>query len=797
MSFEKRTLREKIAIYRTRFIQYTSTVSDPMAPRLSSFFANTNTSLKHLMNRLRHLSLPVVIGIGSLIFILLIISATLTYFFFVSDLATPEKLMNKNNTGLILMDRDGNPFFRGEQARELKIYPIEDMPEYVPQAFIAIEDDQFYSHPGFSITGIVRAVLANFRNTSYSQGGSTITQQLVKNALLTPEKTLTRKYQELILSIEIERRYSKDEILEMYLNSIYFGAGAYGIEEASQTYFDKNVSQLTVPEAAILAALPKAPTALSPFGGNRERLFARQALILEKMGYDPSDFEEVSFAEPSEEEQISLAPHFAVWLRDYLFQKYGEDTVDRLGFRVVTTIDRDLQETGQRLVKQHIANLGRRDASNAGLVSLNPRTGEILTMVGSVDWNNDEFGKFNIAFAKRQPGSTFKPIVYAQAFLEGKHPSDIITDEPINIGGYQPRNSDGTFRGDITIREALGNSLNIPAVKLLEFVGVKDAIELSHKMGILSLSDEQDFGLSLVLGGGEVQLFEITRAYGVFATNGELVASHPILTITDKFGNEIYRYRPQTLQEEEQFNSSSVFSTFLKPKEPFTDQLIGGTTRKNVLDSGVAYLMNTVLSDNGARVAIFGEQNWLTLGGRPVAAKTGTTNDFKDAWTIGYTPDIVTGIWVGNNDGSPMSGLYGSVAAAPIWHGFMSKALAGTEVKQFTRPSTIVEIKLCKDTRTFCSICADEDTYSEYYSKNHLPPENCSAITPTPTPTNTPAPTNTPVPTSTPLPVTPTPTTVPTITPTPTAPLIPLPTSSPVPTSTGIPTNSPTPLITL
>lgn len=736
-----------------------------------------------------HLSLPMMIGVFSLVTIVFILSVIATYVYFVSDLATPERLMNRNNTGLILMDRKEKPFFHTAEARELEIYPISDMPEYVPQAFVAIEDDEFYEHPGFSLRGILRSVVANVKQTSYAQGGSTITQQLVKNALLTPEKSIRRKYQELILSIEVERRYTKDEILEMYLNSIYFGSGAYGIEDAAQTYFNKDVSMLTIEEAAILAALPKAPSTLTPFGGNRERLFARQKLILEKMGVDAKAITDVEFAEEKEETQSDLAPHFAVWLRDYLYQKYGEDNVNRLGFRVVTTLDSEMQQTGQTLVTQHIANLGRRDASNAGLVALNPKTGEILAMIGSVDWNNDEFGKYNIAFAKRQPGSTFKPIVYAQAFTEGKHPADSITDEPININGYQPKNSDGKFRGDVTIRYALGNSLNIPAVKLLEFTGVKDAVDLAHNLGIFSLDTDRDYGLSLVLGGGEVELFEITRAYGVFATNGKLVSSHPILSIKDKFGNEIYKYHPNTLSEDEQFSVSSLFSSFLKPNEPFGDRLIGGTKSEEVLDSAAAYMITAILSDNEARKDTFGEQNWLTLG-RPAAAKTGTTNDFKDAWTIGYTPDLVAGVWVGNNDGTPMSGLYGSQAAAPIWHGFMQKALQGTEVKQFERPSTLIEVKICKETKTYCSLCSDEDTYSEYFAKKYLPAENCTQITATPTPSPTQEPTKQPTsqpPTNSPIP-SPSPSKVPSPSPSPTQIIIPILSDTPVPATSGSPT---------
>lgn len=782
----EKSWKARLQYYSSNVKEKAQHFSESLRPHIHHMKTRLISSFAGFRMWVTHLSLPMMIGIFAMVMIIFIVSAVATYIYFVSDLATPERLMNRNNTGLILMDRHEKTFFQSAEARELALYPIEDMPEYVPQAFIAIEDDEFYEHPGFSLRGILRSVVANLKQTSYAQGGSTITQQLVKNALLTPEKSIRRKYQELILSIEVERRYSKEEILEMYLNSIYFGSGAYGIEAASQTYFDKEVSELTVEEAAVLAALPKAPSALTPFGGNRERLFTRQKLILEKMGVDTSTSQEVTFAAPEEETQIDIAPHFAVWLREYLYQKYGEDNVNRLGFRVVTTLDRDMQLTGQTLVKQHIANLGRRDASNAGLVSLNPKTGEILAMVGSVDWSNDEFGKYNIAFAKRQPGSTFKPIVYAQSFVEGKHPSDIVQDEPINIGGYQPRNSDGQFRGDVTIRNALGNSLNIPAVKLLEFTGVKDAVDLAHDMGVISLDPNVDYGLSLVLGGGEVELFEITRAYGVFATNGKLVPSHPILSITDKFGNEIYRYHPNTVTEDEQFSVSSIFSSFLKPNEPYGDRLIGGTKTQEVLDSAAAYMVTSILSDNEARKDTFGERNWLTLG-RPAAAKTGTTNDFKDAWTIGYTPELVTGVWVGNNDGTPMNGLYGSQAAAPIWHGFMQRALAGTEVKQFEKPSSLIEVKICKATNTYCSLCSDNDTYSEYYSKRYVPAENCTQITATPTPTPSQEPSEEPTQEPS-LSPSPSPSKEPS--PSPTQIVIPILSNTPTPT-TGV--NSPTP----
>ncbi|PIZ64081.1 penicillin-binding protein [Candidatus Roizmanbacteria bacterium CG_4_9_14_0_2_um_filter_39_13] len=734
-------------------------------------YHRTRIFFKPFVHKARNMSLPMIIGVSAAGVIILISFAVFTYAVFVSDLATPEKLMNRNNTGIILLDRGGKPFYHAENARDVVVYPISQIPDYLIKGVVAIEDEDFYNHSGFSIQGIARAIIANFRASSaYSQGASTITQQLVKNALLTPEKSYKRKLQEVLLSFEIERRYGKDQILEMYLNSIYYGSGAYGIQEASQTYFGKDPSQVSIEEAAILAALPQAPSAMTPFGGDTDRLYARQKIVLERLGFDQTKLPKVTFVE-LQEEKSDLAPHFAVWVRDYLYAKYGEDEVNRLGFRVTTTIDAKYQKIANTLVAQHIKNLGRRDATNAGLISMNPHTGEILAMVGSYDWYDETYGKYNVVFAERQPGSTFKPIVYTLAFVNGKNPEDMIVDEPVNFSGYQPKNNDGTFRGEMTLRRALANSLNIPAVKILSSVGVKEAIQFARQMGIVTLDPKRDYGLSLVLGGGEVTLFELTRAYGVLATGGEFVSSHAILKIEDKYGNEIYQFIPQTHSEKGE-----------EKKEPYENLLIGGTFTKQVVDTAATFLTTSILSDTEARKEVFGESNWLTLG-RPVAAKTGTTNDYRDAWTIGYTPDLVTGVWVGNNDNSPMLGLYGSQAAAPIWHGFMLQALASAPSKEFVIPDEIVKVKLCKDTQKYCSLCTD--TIERYYSKHYIPSEDCSDVTPTPTETPTPEPTSTPkptaVPTSTPiLSNTPIP---PTAEPTPTLTLI----ATPTPTATILP----------
>lgn len=731
MSFEKYKLTVTVDKQNLKTLLHNFSENTP--EKIHIFFQKLKLFLKPYAHRFHNFSLPALIGIGAIGLVILISFVLFTYYVFVGDLATPERLMNRNNTGIILFDRTGEPFYHAAEARDVKVYPIDKMSQFLPQAVIAIEDEEFYTHSGFSVRGILRAIIANLRSSSaYSQGASTITQQLVKNSLLTPKKSYIRKLQEVLLAFEIERKYSKNQILEMYMNSIYYGSGAYGIQEASQTYFGKDPSDLSIEEVAVLAALPQAPSAMNPFTGDAKRLLKRQHAVLERMGKDPDSLPNVVFAKRSEPKS-DLAPHFAVWVRDYLYAKYGEDEVNRLGFRVTTTIDPKYQKIANTLVSQHINNLNRRDATNAGLISMNPHTGEILAMIGSYDWFDETYGKYNVVFAKRQPGSTFKPIVYTQAFVDGKNPEDTLIDEPVNFSGYQPKNNDGSYRGEVTIRRALANSLNIPAVRLLEFVGVKNAIKLARDMGVVSLDPERDYGLSLVLGGGEATLFEMTRAFGVLATGGELVSSHAILKIEDKYGNEIYQFTPQTHSEKGE-----------SKKEPYEHLLIGGAFTKHVVDSAASFLTTSILSDTEARKEVFGETNWLTLG-RPVAVKTGTTNDFRDAWTIGYTPDLVTGVWVGNNDNSPMLGLYGSQAAAPIWHGFMTQALMGTEVLQFEMPSTIIKINLCKANEKRCSLC--EDTFERFYSKNYVPDEDCADITPTPTETPTPKPTDTPKPT--------------------------------------------------
>ena len=597
----------------------------------------------------------------------------------------------------------------------------------------------------------------------------------------------------MILAIEVDRRYTKDQILGMYLNSIYYGAGAYGISEASQIYFGKEVGELTLGEAAVLAALPQAPSRYSPFGGDIEALTARKYTVLDRMaeqGYIEKQVAEetketqVQFIDPPAEAESTDAPHFAVWIRDYLYQKYGEDDVNRLGFRVTTTLDLELQKAAQDIVEKQVAALAAQDVTNGGLVSIDPHTGELIAMVGSYDWSNEDFGKYNIAFAKRQPGSSFKPIVYTQAFREGKKPNDILHDKVTDFGGgYKPKNYDGRVRGDVTVRRALANSLNIPAVELLNEVGIQDTLDLAKELGITSLTDPSRYGLSLVLGGGEVELFEITRAYGVLATGGLFVPTHPILSIEDKFGNSIYEYNPIAKSEKDSFQGNP-FQFFTGGSEPFADKKIGGSGDNEVLKDSEAYITTHILSDNQARSETFGSGSALLLS-RPAAVKTGTTDDYRDSWTIGYTPDLVTGVWIGNNDNSPMGRVAGSVGAAPIWNRFMEAAHKGKQVRQFSRPSTIVEVRVCKNSALrACNDCKEEDRYAEIFIRGNEPKNVCpEELTPTPQPTSEATPTEEPKPEE------PTDTPVPTDTP-------PQPTAAPSPTSAPA-ASTPTPVVTI
>ncbi|MFA4941697.1 MAG: penicillin-binding protein [Patescibacteria group bacterium] len=600
--------------------------------------------------------------------------ATISIILISRNLPDPNRLIDRQIAqSTKIYDRTGETILyeiHGDEKRTL--VNLDEIPDYVKTATIAIEDKDFYKHGGFSIWAMFRTAVTNVL-FGKKAGGSTLTQQFIKNAVLSPEKTYTRKIKELILAYKVEQKFSKDEILQMYLNEIPYGSTAYGVEAASQRYFGKSVKDVNLAEAAILAALPQAPSRYSPYGSNKDLLIQRQHFILDLMkeqGYIPEAKAEAAkqfkLEFKKQEEGNMLAPHFVMYIKEILSEKYGEKMVEQEGLKIYTTLDLYKQKIAEEVItEQAEKNQANYNAGNAALVSLDPKTGQILAMVGSRDYFNDDIdGQVNVTTSSRQPGSSLKPLVYAAAFLKGYTPNTILYDVVTNFSSdpanpYEPHNYDSKERGPVTIRQALAGSLNIPAVKAIYLAGINNVINLAKDFGYTTLNDPDRFGLSLVLGGGEVKLLEHASAYGIFAREGLSVPISALLKIEDKNGN--------------------VIEEFKEPKE------------KRVLDPKIARMVNSVLSDNNARSYIFGGQNWLTLNSRPVAAKTGTTNDYHDAWTMGYTPSIVTGVWVGNSDNAEMKrGADGSVVAAPIWHNYMQRVLGDTPIEEF-RPAEIPE----------------------------------------------------------------------------------------------------------
>ncbi len=591
------------------------------------------------------------------------------------DLPDPDKLLDRNLAqSTRIYDRTGETLLyeiHGDVKRT--IVQLEDIPDYLKWATISIEDKHFYEHSGFDITGFIRAVVINIVSVGQSRpGGSTITQQLVKNAILTNEKKITRKIKELVLSYQIEKKFTKDQILKLYFNEIPYGSVSYGVESAAQIYFGKSVRDVNLAEAAILAALPQSPTYYSPYGSHTDILFGRQQYILDLMveeGYitqeeaDEAKNTEITFESPKES---IVAPHFVFYVKEQLTEKYGEKMVEQGGLKVITSLDTYKQEAAETAVTEGIEKVKSYGGSNASLVAVDPKTGDIVAMVGSVDYfDTANDGNVNVAIRNRQPGSSFKPVAYATAFDKGYTPETMVFDVQTNFGGnpaYMPNNYDGVEHGPVSMRQALAGSLNIPAVKTLYLAGVDATIETARSMGYTTIDDPDRYGLSLVLGGAEVRLLEHVGAYSVFAREGLRHPLNAILRVEDKDGKVLEEFEPE---------------------------------ENRVMDEEVARKINNVLSDDGARSYVFGRGSNLTLSDRPVAAKTGTTNDYRDAWTIGYTPSLVAGVWVGNNDNTQMKGgAAGSVVAAPIWHNFMESLLVGTPVETFKAPKTDIVDKM-------------------------------------------------------------------------------------------------------
>lgn len=558
------------------------------------------------------------------------------------------------------------------------VVPFDQISDNIKKATVAIEDSNFYQHQGIQPKAIVRAVLVNLLSIDFSQGGSTITQQIIKNTLLTKDKTITRKVKEWILAVKIEQKLSKEEILSIYLNEVPYGGSVYGVQEASRTFFNKNAKDLTLAESAYIAAIPQAPTRYSPYGKNKSELDTRKNVVLSRMkelGFITEEEmtsaknEQVVFI-PRETTGIK-APHFVMFIREYLEQKYGKDAVEGEGLKVITTLDYDIQKKAEEVaLKNALENAKTYNATNTGVVVLDPQTGHILAMVGSRDYFDKEIdGNFNITTAKRQPGSSFKPFIYATAFMKGYTPETVLFDVPTEFqttcdpygnpkGGrsksdcYMPQNYNGLFHGPMMLRDALAQSINVPAVKLLYLTSIKDSLKTAKDMGIKSLTNPDQYGLTLVLGGGEVSLLDMTSAYGVFANEGIRVPATGILRVETETGELLEQYTQQEQQ---------------------------------VLPKNVALMISDILSDNNARTPTFGANSTLYVSDE-VAVKTGTTNSNKDAWMIGYSPSVVVGVWSGNNDNTSMK--KGSTVSGPTFNQIMRYTLSKRPKDVFESPST-------------------------------------------------------------------------------------------------------------
>lgn len=598
----------------------------------------------------------------------------LFYNLIIKDLPDVDLINNPPKLSTKIYDRNGNLLYSFYKDENRSWVPLEKIPKSLIWATIAIEDKEFYNHNGISAKGIIQALWHNLRKSGL-RGGSTITQQLVKNTFLTNEKTWTRKIREAILSLEVETKLNKDEILERYFNQVPYGGEIYGAQEASQKFFGKNIWEITMAEAAYLAGLPAAPTNLSPYNGQSNLAKKRQELVLDQMkaaGYITEQQSERIKNEPIflKPDNIKIkSPHFVFFIKEQLEKKYGSENIGRMGLSVYTSLDPKIQAVAEKIVEEETAKVKKMRINNGAALVLNPKSGEILAMVGSKDYYSKEIdGKFNVTTALRQPGSSIKPINYLLALSRGKTLLDTIDDNPITyfIKGqkpYTPRNYNGKYMGRVTLKTALASSLNIPSVKLLNENGINNMIDLGQRMGITTWQDRDRFGLSLALGAGEIKMTELASAYSIFANLGEKTELNAIL--------EIKNYKGET-------------------------ELVASKRKETVIDPGLAFLINSALSDNQARTPVFGPNSKLIVPGKTVAVKTGTTNNLRDNWCIGWTPSILVAAWVGNNDNTPMSWVASGVSGAtPIWQRLMIELLKEKPDERWPIPDNIVEKKEC------------------------------------------------------------------------------------------------------
>jgi len=579
-----------------------------------------------------------------------------------------------------MYDKDGVEFFRGFGAAEPNRVKLVDIPENVKKATLAAEDLEFYNHGPIYLKGLARAAYINWQNASgdgfdklknlfseggYSQGGSTITQQLVKNIYLTSEKSFERKIKEAVFSSKLEEKYSKDQILEMYLNEIYYGEQALGIKNAARVFFDKDLKDLDLAEASMLAGLPQAPTYYDPLGVNYIAAKKRQEYVLQQMiaaKMITLDEGKLAANEPlglvGKQDALDKYPYFSQYVKDELVAKFGEANITNKGLKVYTSLDSGLQTIAEQEVKDKLVTLAYKGASNAATVIVNPKDNTVIAMVGGSDWSKS---KVNVADSLRQPGSSFKPIVYATALENGFSAASILVDKPISFGGnpaYSPKNYSGGFSGYVTVRNALARSLNTTAVEMGKLVGIDKVIDMAHNLGITSLNAGADnYGLPLALGSGEVKLVDMVQAFSTFADLGKRAPQTTILSVKN--------------------NRDEVLT-------------LPNRIKRQVLSEDTAYIISSILSDNNARSVTFGSVSPLKTD-KVTAVKTGTTDNYSDSWTVGYSPDFVVGVWMGNNDHTPMRKVSGVEGAAYIWHDIITKAMANKPNQEFAKPATIRE----------------------------------------------------------------------------------------------------------
>lgn len=611
------------------------------------------------------------------------------------ELPKPDLLIELgNNKSTKILDRNGLLLYEIYIDRKYDPVALEKIPEHMVLATLAIEDDAFYTHKGFRAASLLRAAKATVFEDNL-QGGSTITQQLVKNVFLTPQRTISRKLKELVLALLVEHKYSKDEILEFYLNNIPYGGTVWGIEPAAQKFFGKHIWDVNLAEASFLAGLPTAPSAYSPFLNDPEISKSRQIQVLSRMvGLNYITAQEAKEAEAyplqfiSQSEYIR-APHFVSYVRSLLEEKYGKRYVAFGGLTIKTTLDLSLQEKVEDIVSEEVQKNKNLNISNGSAIVLNSKTGEILAYVGSVDYFRESWGAFDVIAAFRQPGSSIKPVTYALAFEKGYTPATIIDDKAVTyttIGEvYQPVNYDNKFHGKVTLRQALANSYNIPAVKLVNMLGLDNMVTLGKKLGLKGWEVDGSYGLSVTLGGKEVRLLDLANVYATFARAGIYKEVLPFMSVTDSAGYAVYK--------------------------------VTSSAEQQVVSMETAYLLSHILSDNGARTSAFGANSALVIPGYTVAVKTGTTDSKRDNWTFGYTLSFTVGVWVGNNDNSPMSQTLtsGLSGAAPIWNRIMTAVLTGTPKEEFLRPKGI-----------FTFVDKDCDNRSEIFARgSNIPKHLC------------------------------------------------------------------------